>query len=90
MTGVPCDHAERDDFHAVDKRLNLGRRIGLHRAHHHILAAFPTAAAFIEHPEALADPGRIAQEHLELAATLVFVFLGEALEKLLGGRTLLE
>ena len=64
------DAAARQQRQALHQGLGFGAAVGFHQAHHHVHALPVQLTGGVEHGVGLADTGRRAQEHLELAAAL--------------------
>ena len=58
----------KPDF--VQDLLDIGLDSALYGAHHHVLPAHLSPAAFVEHAKRLADARSVAQKHFQPAATL--------------------
>jgi len=54
----------------MDYIVHFRRGLRLRGRDDDVLTAFPPAASFVEEPERLADPRRVAEEDLESAASL--------------------
>jgi len=66
---------ERDDFHALEQRLDFGCGICLDCAHDDVLSSLVPASSLIKHPERLADASGVPEKDLQ-PATLPVLFLG--------------
>ncbi len=74
---------QRNHFQLAQDGFDIGRRLGLDGAHHHVLAAFLPPASFVQHAKGFADARGITQKHLQPAPALVFLLGLDLLQQLL-------
>src|SRR5215831_13369367 len=65
-----ADCSGGNDFETADRLRDVRRHIRLHRPDDDVFTALAAAAGLVEQAKRLADPGRVTEKDLQLAASL--------------------